>query len=177
MENDQDLIASGKGNTTGLKSLSNGIRDLIAPCFGVDLLQLERVTWSSPGDLLQKISEGEAVHPIRSWSDLKRRLGPNRRCFILSHPALPFQPVAILHVALTADISSTIHSIITRTPASLSTGDVAAESEHSISGPEVEDAAAITTVIFYSISSTQKGLTVLDSHSYQLLFPSISSKR
>jgi malonyl-CoA decarboxylase len=28
--------------------------------------------------LVQRISEYEAVHPIRTWTDLKRRLGPYR---------------------------------------------------------------------------------------------------
>lgn len=67
------------GSLVALRSLANAIRDLIAPCFGVDLLTLDRVTWSSPGHILQHVSEGEAVHPIRSWADLKKRLGPYRR--------------------------------------------------------------------------------------------------
>ena len=154
----QDLISASKGNTTALKSLSNGIRDLIAPCFGIDLLHLERVTWSSPGNLLQKISEGEAVHPIRSWSDLKKRLGPYRRCFILTHPAFHLQPLAILHVALTSDISSSIHSIISRNVGNITSES--AETDHSSPVQEAEDMRDITTSIFYSISSTQKGLTV-----------------
>ena len=156
-------MSSGAGNTIALKSLSNGIRDLIAPCFGIDLLQLERVTWSSPGNLLQKISEGEAVHQIRSWPDLKRRLGPYRRCFILSHPALPLQPLTILHVALTAEISSSIHSIISRTLSQ-------SESEIAV----MENTNQVTTAIFYSISSTQKGLTVNHSlHNESQIFYSL----
>jgi len=140
-------------HTEALKSLSNAVRDLIAPCFGVDLLKLERVTWSSPGNLLQNVSEGEAVHPIRSWSDLKKRLGPYRRCFILSHQSLPLKPLAILHVALTEEISSTIHSIINRNP----------ESNSSAATVETEDSQLITTAIFYSISSTHKGLAVIST--------------
>jgi len=139
-------------SSEALKSLSNAIRDLIAPCFGVDLLKLERVTWSSPGNILQSVSEGEAVHPIRSWSDLKKRLGPQRRCFILSHQSLPLKPLAILHVALTKDISSSIHSIINRSP-SESNKDPA---------KEIDDEQLATTAIFYSISSTQKGLAGID---------------
>ena len=138
-------------SSEALKSLSNAIRDLIAPCFGVDLLKLERVTWSSPGNVLQGISEGEAVHPIRSWSDLKKRLGPQRRCFILSHQSLPLKPLAILHVALTQDISSNIQSIINRSPFESNGNPVR----------EIEDEQLATTAIFYSISSTQKGLAVI----------------
>jgi len=139
-------------SSEALKSLSNAIRDLIAPCFGVDLLKLERVTWSSPGNVLQGISEGEAVHPIRSWSDLKKRLGPQRRCFILSHQSLPLKPLAILHVALTQDISSNIQSIINRSPLESNGNPVR----------EIEDEQLATTAIFYSISSTQKGLAGID---------------
>jgi len=148
------LTLKGEVGTSSeaLKSLSNAIRDLIAPCFGVDLLKLERVTWSSPGNLLQSISEGEAVHPIRSWSDLKKRLGPQRRCFILSHQSLPLKPLAILHVALTQDISSNIHSIINRS----------SSESNKDSTREIEDEKLATTAIFYSISSTQKGLAGID---------------
>lgn len=139
-------------NVIALRSVANAIRDLIAPCFGIDLLHLDRVTWSSPGNTLQYISEGEAVHPIRSWSDLKKRLGPYRRCFTLSHPAVPHRPLAILHVALTKEISSSIHSIISR-PVSLSI-------DSDTDTLEVEDSRVVNTAIFYSISSTQKGLAV-----------------
>ena len=142
-------------NTVALRSLSNAIRDLIAPVFGNDMLHLERVTWSSPGYLLQNISEGEAVHPVRSWSDLKKRLGPYRRCFILSHPAVPQRPLAILHVALTGNISSSLSTIISRTT------NLSLDSESDIeSKSNDEDTQLVNTAIFYSISSTQKGLTV-----------------
>lgn len=153
-------------NSEALKSLSNAIRDLIAPCFGIDLLKLERVTWSSPGNLLQNISEGEAVHSIRSWPDLKKRLGPYRRCFILSHQSLPLRPLAILHVALTAEISSSIHSIINRIPL---TPSFDSESENAVAG-EVEDTQIINTAVFYSISSTQKGLAVIYRFNYMSMF-------
>lgn len=119
------------------------------------MLQLDRVTWSSSGTLLQYVSEGEAVHPVRSWSDLKKRLGPYRRCFILSHPAVPKRPLAILHVALMNDITDNIHSIITRNM-SLS---IDSETDSLKLGDE-EDIQRFNTAIFYSISSTQKGLAV-----------------
>ncbi|XP_057377672.1 malonyl-CoA decarboxylase, mitochondrial-like [Daphnia carinata] len=144
-------------NVVVLRSMSNAIRDLIAPCFGIDMLQLDRVTWSSPGSLLQHVSEGEAVHPVRSWSDLKKRLGPYRRCFILLHPALPKRPLAILHVALTNEISDNIHSIITRNVSH----SVDSETDTSTLADD-EDVNRVNTAIFYSISSTQKGLAGID---------------
>ena len=145
-------------NVVAFRSLSNAIRDLIAPVFGNDMLTIERVTWSSPGYLLQNISEGEAVHPVRSWSDLKKRLGPYRRCFILSHPAVPKRPLAILHVALMGNITSSLNTILSRTT------NLSLDSESDIEIPrspsDYEDTQLVTTAIFYSISSTQKGLTV-----------------
>ncbi|CAF5176370.1 unnamed protein product, partial [Rotaria magnacalcarata] len=54
------------------------LRDLLATWFTTGLLQVERVTWQSPCEIVQRVSEYEAVHRIRNWADLKRRLGPYR---------------------------------------------------------------------------------------------------
>ncbi len=74
--------------------MSDNLRDLLATWFATGLLNVERITWQSPCEigrilnvylpikmidfLVQRISEYEAVHPIRTWTDLKRRLGPHR---------------------------------------------------------------------------------------------------
>jgi len=58
--------------------MSDNLRDLLAIWFTTGLLNVERITWQSPCELVQRISEYEAVHPIRTWTDLKRRLGPYR---------------------------------------------------------------------------------------------------
>lgn len=50
----------------------------------------------------------EAVHPVRNWVDMKRRVGSYRRCYFFSHCAIPGEPLIVLHVALTSDISSSI---------------------------------------------------------------------
>ena len=55
-----------------------------------------------------KVSEYEAVHPIRNWLDVKSRVGPYRRCFIFTHNTMPDEPIVVLHVALTSDISNNI---------------------------------------------------------------------
>lgn len=78
------------------------------------------------------------------------------RCFVLSHPAVPLRPLAILHVALTSDISSSIHSIISRPVHSASLDGDSLE----VPSAESEDTRHINTAIFYSVSSTQKGLAV-----------------
>lgn len=47
---------------------------------------LERITWQSPCDLLEKIADYEAVHPVKNVTDLRTRVGPYRRCFAFLHP-------------------------------------------------------------------------------------------
>jgi malonyl-CoA decarboxylase len=61
-----------------VKRMSDNLRDLLAIWFTTGLLNVERITWQSPCELVERISEYEAVHPIRTWIDLKRRLGPYR---------------------------------------------------------------------------------------------------
>lgn len=50
----------------------------------------------------------EAVHPVRNWTDIKRRVGPYRRCYSFTHASMPGEPLVVLHVALTQDISDNI---------------------------------------------------------------------
>lgn len=45
---------------------------------------------------------------MRNWTDLKRRVGPYRRCYAFTHAAMPGEPLVVLHVALTEDISDNI---------------------------------------------------------------------
>ncbi|XP_069758299.1 malonyl-CoA decarboxylase, mitochondrial isoform X1 [Narcine bancroftii] len=129
----------------------NGIlKTLLSSWFSIGFLKLEHVTWQSSCELLQKISEYEAVHPVRSWTDIKRRVGPYRRCYVFTHSAMPGEPLVVLHVALTDNISKSIQAIVGR--------------DHS---PEMtEDIDKITTAIFYSISSTQPGLQGVELGNY-----------
>jgi malonyl-CoA decarboxylase len=89
--------------------------------------------------LLEKIIRYEAVHEIGSWTALRRRLEPDRRCFAFFHPALPDDPLIFVEVAL-------VHRI----PAAI--------------GPLLDDervdpeAPRATCAVFYSISNCQPGL-------------------
>ena len=47
-----------------------------------------------------------------SWTDLKRRVGPYRRCYVYTHSCLPREPVVILHVALMNHIANSIQVFI-----------------------------------------------------------------
>ncbi|XP_029463975.1 malonyl-CoA decarboxylase, mitochondrial [Rhinatrema bivittatum] len=124
-----------------LREMNGVLRSMLSEWFSVGFLSLERVTWQSPCELLQKISECEAVHPVRNWTDIKRRVGSYRRCYAYVHSAMPGEPLIVLHVALTSEISNNIQSIV-----------------REVSTSETEDANKIMAAIFYSISLTQQGL-------------------
>ncbi len=45
-------------------------------------LELRRIDWDSPASLIGKLIRYEAVHDIKSWSDVKNRLDDSdRRCY------------------------------------------------------------------------------------------------
>ncbi|XP_072926420.1 malonyl-CoA decarboxylase, mitochondrial [Hemitrygon akajei] len=133
-----------------IKEMNGILKTLLSNWFSTGFLKLERVTWQSSCELLQKISQYEAVHPVRSWTDIKRRVGPYRRCYVFTHGTMPGEPLIVLHVALTDDISKNIQAIVGRDPT-----------------PEMtEDVNKITTAIFYSISSTQPGLQEVELGNY-----------
>ncbi|KAM9121987.1 malonyl-CoA decarboxylase, mitochondrial isoform 2-T2 [Pangshura tecta] len=123
------------------KEMNGVLRSMLSEWFSTGFLSLERVTWQSPCEVLQKISDSEAVHPVRNWIDMKRRVGSYRRCYFFAHCAIPGEPLIVLHVALTNEISSSIQAIVKEVPPL-----------------ETEDMNKITTAIFYSISLTQQGL-------------------
>ena len=50
----------------------------------------------------------EAVHSMSGWEDLKRRLAPDRRCYIYTHRSMPGEPVVVLHTALEYEIADNI---------------------------------------------------------------------
>ncbi|XP_064808080.1 malonyl-CoA decarboxylase, mitochondrial-like [Oncorhynchus masou masou] len=137
-----EIISSKASDSPHIRDLNGTLKSLLSEWFSVGLLRLERITWQSPCEILQKISQYEAVHPVRNWTDIKRRVGPYRRCYAFTHAAMPGEPLVVLHVALTEDISDNIQSIV-REFATL-------DSE--------EDVSKVNTAVFYSISSTQAGL-------------------
>ncbi|XP_061892189.1 malonyl-CoA decarboxylase, mitochondrial [Entelurus aequoreus] len=144
------IIASKSSESPHLRDLNGTLKSMLSEWFSVGLLRLERITWKSPCEILQKISQYEAVHPVRNWADLKRRVGPYRRCYAFTHAAMPGEPLVVLHVALTEDISDNIQSIV-----------------REFSSLELEeDVNKINAAIFYSISSTQAGLQGVELGNY-----------
>nr|CAD7394593.1 unnamed protein product [Timema cristinae] len=140
-----------------LQQLNFTLRETLSLWFSVGFLNLERVTWRSPCEMLQKISEYEAVHPVRNWTDLKRRVGPYRRCFVYTHSSMPDEPLVVLHTALSDDIVGSMSGIVSA--ASRMSGRILALR------PRIA-VATFLAAIFYSISSTQKGLQGIELGNY-----------
>ena len=122
-----------------LAGLELDLKALLASWFDIGFLELTRITWDAPAALLEKLIVYEAVHEIRSWTDLKNRLEADRRCFAYFHPRMPEEPLIFVEVALVQGMSDNVQSLLdeARRSAIRSTAD---------------------TAIFYSISNCQRGL-------------------
>jgi malonyl-CoA decarboxylase len=121
-----------------LRALDADFTHLFSSWFNRGFLVLRRIDWSSPANILEKIIRYEAVHQIKDWSDLRRRLEPrDRRCFAFFHPQLVDEPLIFVEVALTHGRPSSIGALLVEDPA---------------------PAARADTAVFYSISNCQAGL-------------------
>lgn len=135
------------GGISSLHAFEKHLKQHLAQWFSAGFLNLQRVTWNSPAALLEKIMEYEQVHPTRDWDEFKRRLQEDRRCFIFTHRLLPGEPLVILHTAL---------------------GDHLRSNMEGIHIPPAHNKAPdnVTAATFYTISSTQKGLSGIDLGNY-----------
>ena len=88
---------------------------LLSSWFNPGFLQMRRVDWNSPAQLLEKIIQHEAVHEIDGWDDLRRRLQPDRRCFAFFHPQLAGEPLIFVEVALLPEMPGFIAPLIDKT--------------------------------------------------------------
>lgn len=132
-----------------LKALDRELESRLTAWFDVGFLELQRITWSSPAALLEKLVQYEAVHAIRSWDDLKNRLDSDRRCYAYFHPRMPLEPLIFVQVALLEDLADDVQRLL----------DVEAP---------LADSGRATTAIFYSISATQVGLRGVSFGSFLL---------
>jgi malonyl-CoA decarboxylase len=134
-----DLLSLMKGNKD-LAALDRDVVHLLSSWFNRGFLVLRRIDWSTPANILEQIIRYEAVHEIRDWNDLRRRIDPvDRRCYAFFHPQLNDEPLIFVEVALTETIPTAIAPLLAaeRQPVPI---------EHA------------RTAVFYSISNTQKGL-------------------
>ncbi len=135
----RDLLRMGRGDPT-LKLVDDDLKHLLYSWFNRGFLVLKRIDWQTPAAILEKIIQYEAVHQIKGWDDLRRRLDPkDRRCFAFFHPALIDEPLIFVEVALTREISDAIGPLLNE--------------------PAMSEAIETpTTAVFYSISNCQEGL-------------------
>jgi malonyl-CoA decarboxylase len=134
-----DLLDLLKGRGE-LAALDRDVVHLLSSWFNRGFLVLRRIDWSTPANILEQIIRYEAVHEIRDWNDLRRRIDPaDRRCYAFFHPAMPDAPLIFVEVALTETIPGAIAPLL-------------AEERQPVA---IERAR---TAVFYSISNTQRGL-------------------
>ena len=123
-----------------LATLDLDFQHLFASWFNRGFLVLQRISWQSPANILEKIIQYEAVHEIKSWKDLQGRLEPdNRRCFAFFHPSMPDEPLIFVEVALTYGIPNSIQDLLNNEQI-------------------VDENFTLDTAVFYSISNCQSGL-------------------
>jgi malonyl-CoA decarboxylase len=126
-----------------LKLLDADLKHLFASWFNCGFLELRRIDWQSPAAVLEKLIAYEAVHAIKGWDDLRRRLAPDRRCFAFFHPALPGEPLIFVEVALVEGLATSMPPLLSQ--------DVEEDTARA-------QATGADTAIFYSISNCQDGL-------------------
>jgi malonyl-CoA decarboxylase len=135
----REVLLEMKREQTELDAVDWDLRHLLSSWFNPGFLQIVRVDWHTPAYLLEQIIAHEAVHEIRGWNDLRRRLAVDGRCFAFFHPALPDEPLIFLEVALMDRMADSVPPLL---------------DAQSTSG----DPGKATTAVFYSISNCQPGL-------------------
>jgi malonyl-CoA decarboxylase len=137
MRSDLLDLLKGRGE---LAALDRDVVHLLSSWFNRGFLVLRKIDWSTPANILEQIIRYEAVHEIRDWNDLRRRIDPaDRRCYAFFHPAMPDAPLIFVEVALTETTPGAIAPLL-------------AEERQPVA---IERAR---TAVFYSISNTQRGL-------------------
>jgi malonyl-CoA decarboxylase len=124
-----------------LSAVDENFTHLFRSWFSRGFLLMQNINWSTSAAILNRIIRYEAVHAIKDWDDLRRRVDqPNRRCFAFFHPALTDEPLIFVEVALSEGVPSSIDSILDDS-----------------AGDDVDE-EGFTTATFYSISNCQPGL-------------------
>lgn len=121
-----------------LRVVDADLEHLLSSWFNRGFLVLVRIDWNTSATILEKLIRYEAVHEIRGWDDLHRRLAGDRRCFAFFHPALRDEPLIFVQVALVKGLAGAVQPLL--------------ESD------KVGDPNRTDTAVFYSISNCQNGL-------------------
>ena len=134
----RELLQAMKDNPA-LAVVDHDLAHLLSSWFNRGFLELRRIDWNTPASILEKLIAYEAVHAIRGFPDLKRRLERDRRCFAFFHPALPDEPLIFVEVAFVDEMPADVAPILSPESA-------------------VGDPRRARCAVFYSITSTQPGL-------------------
>lgn len=136
-----DFCSSGdEQHVSLLKQLDSSLRSLLATWFSSEALEIRRITYeTTSAAIIETIAIKEAVHPMQSLDDLRARLGPDKRVFCAFHPLLPEEPLIFVHVALRNFIPNAMDQVM-----------------------DTSMVERATVATFYSISSTQPGLSGVD---------------
>ena len=134
----RDLLGEMKSHPE-LEAVDHDLTHLLGSWFNRGFLELKRIDWSTPASVLEKLIEYEAVHEIRGFPDMKRRLERDRRCFAFFHPALPGEPLIFVEVAFVNELPAAVAPILAMESA-------------------VGDPRQARCAVFYSITSCQEGL-------------------
>ncbi len=135
-----DLLSVRRHSRQDLDPLDSDIVFLFEMLFQEGFIYLEEITLDSAYKQIELIKNRDLVHPMASIEEMGQRLGKDRRCFALYHRLLPYEPIVFIEVALTEGLVRDISQIM-----------AGAESRK----PRVD------TAIFYSINTTQNGLSGL----------------
>src|SRR5947207_6851798 len=137
----REQLLDAMNHRDDLAVVDNDFVHLFSSWFNRGFLVLRRIDWSTSASVLEKLIRYEAVHEIRDWADLRRRIDPpDRRCFAFFHPALVDEPLIFVEVELSGRIPDAITPILA-------------------DGREILTPDRAATATFYSISNCQRGLT------------------
>ncbi|KAL0491656.1 malonyl-CoA decarboxylase [Acrasis kona] len=125
-----DTLSEEKSQT--LLDLDSSLHEILSNWVSYSFLEMRELTWDSPSSLLEKIIHYERVHPIANFESLKQRLTKPRSLYYFSHPLMPTEPLIFVQVSLQETVPNTMKQIFDNNGGSVA--------------------------VFYSISSTQKGL-------------------
>jgi malonyl-CoA decarboxylase len=123
----------------GRTGIDADLASLFRAWFNGGFLVLKRIDWYTSAVVLERLIQYESVHQIRGWSDLRRRLEADRRCYAFFHPALPDEPLIFIEVALTRGIGASVQPLL--------------DQASPVVDPDVANCA-----LFYSITNCQDGL-------------------
>jgi malonyl-CoA decarboxylase len=135
----RSILLEGLDSHPQWRAIDFDLKHLLRSWFNRGFLRLERIDWRTSAQLLEKLIEYEAVHAVQGWTDLRRRLEADRRCYAFFHPQLPDEPLIFIEVALTRGMSAHVQPLL--------------DDRAPVGNPADADCA-----VFYSITNCQQGL-------------------